>query len=78
VVTHDVPDHALVVGVPARQVGWVCRCGVRRVRDRTFGGRRGAASNPLLCGAPTIDSSASFGCNCRRRLDAAGDLACSP
>jgi UDP-2-acetamido-3-amino-2,3-dideoxy-glucuronate N-acetyltransferase len=29
VVTHDVPDHALMVGVPARQVGWVCRCGVR-------------------------------------------------
>jgi UDP-2-acetamido-3-amino-2,3-dideoxy-glucuronate N-acetyltransferase len=29
VVTHDVPDHALVVGVPARQMGWVCRCGVR-------------------------------------------------
>ncbi len=29
VVTRDVPDHALVVGVPAQQVGWVCRCGVR-------------------------------------------------
>jgi UDP-2-acetamido-3-amino-2,3-dideoxy-glucuronate N-acetyltransferase len=29
VVTHDVPAHALVIGVPARQVGWVCRCGVR-------------------------------------------------
>jgi UDP-2-acetamido-3-amino-2,3-dideoxy-glucuronate N-acetyltransferase len=29
VVTHDVPDHALVIGVPAKQVGWMCRCGVR-------------------------------------------------
>src|SRR5215469_2605439 len=28
VVTKDVPDHALMVGVPARQVGWVCQCGV--------------------------------------------------
>jgi UDP-2-acetamido-3-amino-2,3-dideoxy-glucuronate N-acetyltransferase len=27
VVTQDVPDHALVVGNPARQVGWVCECG---------------------------------------------------
>jgi UDP-2-acetamido-3-amino-2,3-dideoxy-glucuronate N-acetyltransferase len=27
VVTKDVPDHALVVGVPARQVGWVGRSG---------------------------------------------------
>lgn len=29
VVTHDVPPYALVVGTPARQMGWVCRCGVR-------------------------------------------------
>jgi UDP-2-acetamido-3-amino-2,3-dideoxy-glucuronate N-acetyltransferase len=27
VVTHDVPDYALVVGTPARRTGWVCQCG---------------------------------------------------
>ncbi|MEU3835534.1 acyltransferase [Streptomyces microflavus] len=31
VVTKDVPDFALVVGVPARQIGWVGRSGVRLV-----------------------------------------------
>ncbi len=29
VVTSDVPAHALMVGVPARRVGWMCRCGER-------------------------------------------------
>lgn len=29
VVTGNIPDHALVVGNPARQKGWVCECGVR-------------------------------------------------
>lgn len=37
VVTHDVPPHALVVGVPARQVGWVGRAGV--ALDRAEGER---------------------------------------
>ncbi len=29
VVRGEVPAYALVVGVPARRVGWVCQCGVR-------------------------------------------------
>lgn len=28
VVTHDVPDHVLVVGNPARPAGYVCSCGI--------------------------------------------------
>ncbi len=27
VVTKDIPDHALVTGVPAKLTGWMCRCG---------------------------------------------------
>jgi acetyltransferase-like isoleucine patch superfamily enzyme len=30
VVTKQVPDYALVVGSPARQIGWVCACGQRK------------------------------------------------
>lgn len=29
VVTKNVPDYALMAGVPARQIGWVCECGKR-------------------------------------------------
>ena len=29
VVVTDVPDYALMLGVPARQAGWVCECGER-------------------------------------------------
>jgi len=31
VVTRDVPNFALVVGSPARRIGWVCACGARLV-----------------------------------------------
>jgi UDP-2-acetamido-3-amino-2,3-dideoxy-glucuronate N-acetyltransferase len=39
IVTHDVPDYALVVGNPARRIGWVCTCGVRL----------GTRADPLTC-----------------------------
>ena len=33
VVTGDVPAHALMLGVPARQQGWVCECGLPLADD---------------------------------------------
>jgi UDP-2-acetamido-3-amino-2,3-dideoxy-glucuronate N-acetyltransferase len=33
VVTSDVPAYALVVGVPGKQIGWMCQCGIRLDRD---------------------------------------------
>jgi UDP-2-acetamido-3-amino-2,3-dideoxy-glucuronate N-acetyltransferase len=33
VVTKDVPDYGLVVGVPAKQVGWACECGEKLVLE---------------------------------------------
>jgi UDP-2-acetamido-3-amino-2,3-dideoxy-glucuronate N-acetyltransferase len=35
VVTKDVPDYALVVGNPARQIGWMCSCGIKLQADLT-------------------------------------------
>ena len=32
VVTKNIKDHALMAGVPAKQIGWVCECG-RRLDD---------------------------------------------
>jgi len=32
VVASDVPDYALMAGVPAKQIGWVCECG-QRLKD---------------------------------------------
>lgn len=37
VVTRDVSAHALVAGVPARRIGWVCQCGVRlKIADEVY------------------------------------------
>ena len=34
VVTRNVADYALVAGIPARQIGWVCECGERLEEDQ--------------------------------------------
>jgi len=36
VVTHDVPDFALMAGMPARQLGWVSKSGIR-LREESSG-----------------------------------------
>jgi len=33
VVTKDVPDHALMVGNPAEQKGWMCKCGEKLLAE---------------------------------------------
>ncbi len=33
VVTRDVPEHGLMVGNPARRMGWMCACGARLRED---------------------------------------------
>lgn len=40
VVVEAVAPHALVVGVPARQIGWVCQCGMRQVEKCSVCGWR--------------------------------------
>jgi acetyltransferase-like isoleucine patch superfamily enzyme len=55
VVVDDVPDYALVVGVPARRIGWVGRAGValRRCDDTTWQcgetGERFTETGGILC-----------------------------
>lgn len=35
IVPKDIPDYALVYGVPAKVKGWVCECGVKLVFNKT-------------------------------------------
>lgn len=37
VVTKDVPDYALMIGVPARQIGWMSRHGIRLPKPKSDG-----------------------------------------
>jgi UDP-2-acetamido-3-amino-2,3-dideoxy-glucuronate N-acetyltransferase len=53
VVTSDVPAYALMVGVPARRVGWMCQCG-ERLR---VAGPRGTCA---ACGAAYEESNGTL------------------
>jgi UDP-2-acetamido-3-amino-2,3-dideoxy-glucuronate N-acetyltransferase len=67
VVTRDVPDYALMVGVPARRSGWMCYCGIRLPDDTTEPtcaacGRRYAVQDGTLTDvseAPIVQPAAS-------------------
>jgi acetyltransferase-like isoleucine patch superfamily enzyme len=50
VVTKDVPDHALVLGNPARFAGWVCACGERVSIDE------GSGKGTCKCGRVLVKS----------------------
>ena len=47
VVAKDVPDYALVVGVPGRVLGWMCQCGIRLA----FGPRGAGGEERAQCGS---------------------------
>lgn len=54
IVTHDVPEHSLVYGVPARQHGWVCECGLKL---------------PSLEEATLVNNRRRFECRCGRTYE---------
>ena len=33
VITKEVPNHAIMQGVPAKQTGWICECGMKLAND---------------------------------------------
>ena len=49
VVTRDVPDHALMIGNPARRTGWVCLCG-DTLRDAALSCQCGKRYERRACG----------------------------
>ncbi len=53
VVTRNVPAYAIVVGVPAKVVGWTCACG----QTRLYALRRPKALACATCGEPAVRGS---------------------
>ena len=52
VVTKDIPDYALVVGAPAKVMGWVCECGVKLIWQGEEA--KCACGNKYLLTAPNV------------------------
>ena len=48
VITRNVPDHGLMLGNPARRVGWMCACG-ERIDQRTDDGGQRTDADRLEC-----------------------------
>jgi UDP-2-acetamido-3-amino-2,3-dideoxy-glucuronate N-acetyltransferase len=57
VVRGDVPAYALVAGVPAKRIGWMCKCGVKLPIKEIKGGATTACS---ACGARYIEKNATL------------------
>ncbi|MBS2963390.1 N-acetyltransferase [Actinocrinis puniceicyclus] len=70
VVTRDVPDFALVLGVPARQVGWVGRAGVRLAPEGAKGDGRFVCPRTGAVYVETDGLLAEAGTDPRSRADA--------
>ncbi|MGQ0649848.1 MAG: acyltransferase [Gemmatimonadaceae bacterium] len=51
VVTTSVKPYALVVGVPARQIGWACQCGERLDGEKTRPGQGDRSFTCTVCGS---------------------------
>jgi len=53
VVKSDVPDYAIVAGVPARQIGWACNCGT--TLKLQVDGNKGRSGRPEPAGTAVCD-----------------------
>ncbi|MBV9265860.1 MAG: Gfo/Idh/MocA family oxidoreductase [Acidobacteriaceae bacterium] len=71
VVTRDVPEYALMMGVPAKQVGWICECGQRlyiAAKPKAFSTAERAARN----GRSNLTATTCDACGLAYELEGSG------